>query len=125
MVIQKVLMIDDEADIRTVGTLSLEKVGKWSVVTASSGSEGLAQAASEKPDVILLDVMMPGMDGIETFEALRADTGTAGIPVIFMTAKVQRSEVQQYLDLGARGVISKPFDPMSLPDEIRGIVAAG
>ena len=122
MPIQKVLMIDDEPDIRQVGQMSLKAVGKWQVVLAKSGPEGVEAAAREAPDVILLDVMMPGMDGPTAFEKLRAQESTAKIPVIFMTAKVQTHEVQRYLDLGAAGVISKPFDPMSLPREVRRIV---
>jgi CheY-like chemotaxis protein len=122
MPISKVLMIDDEPDIRQVGQMSLKAVGKWQVVLAKSGPEGVELAAKEKPDVILLDVMMPGTDGPTTLSHLRAQDSTRAIPVIFMTAKVQKHEVEQYLQLGAVGVISKPFDPMTLPKEIRKIV---
>ncbi len=121
MPIAKVLMIDDEPDIRQVGRLALKAVGKWEVALAASGSEGVELAAREKPDVILLDVMMPGMDGLTTFARLRAQDATARTPVIFMTAKVQNHEIAQYLALGALGVITKPFDPMLLPREIQRI----
>ena len=122
MPIAKILMVDDEPDIRRIGQMSLKAVGKWAVVLASSGAEALELAEAEKPDAILLDVMMPGMDGPETLNQLRARPSTASIPVIFMTAKVQKHEVERYLSLGAAGVINKPFDPMTLPDQVRRIV---
>lgn len=121
MVITRVLMIDDEPHIRRIGELSLKSVGKWQVRLASSGAEGIEMATAERPDVILLDVMMPGMDGPTTLTKLRESPTTASIPVIFMTAKVQKHEVERYVRIGAAGVISKPFDPMALPDEIRRI----
>ncbi|RKG85169.1 response regulator [Corallococcus praedator] len=120
--IQKVLLVDDEDDIRTIGQLSLSRVGKWQTVLASSGAEALEKAATEVPDLILLDVMMPGMDGPTTFGRLRAQAATANTPIIFMTAKIQKQEVARYLELGAVGVIGKPFDPMTLPQEIRKLV---
>ena len=122
MPIRKVLLVDDEDDIRTIGQLSLARVGGWETVLAASGAEALAKAAAEKPDLILLDVMMPGMDGPTTFGQLRAQPATAATPVIFMTAKVQKQEVARYLELGAVGVIAKPFDPMALPGDIRRLV---
>ncbi|CAM3712115.1 response regulator [Corallococcus sp. ZKHCc1 1396] len=120
--IQKVLLVDDEDDIRTIGQLSLSRVGKWQTVLAASGAEALEKAAAEAPDLILLDVMMPGMDGPTTFGRLRAQPATANTPIIFMTAKIQKQEVARYLELGAVGVIGKPFDPMTLPQEIRKLV---
>jgi CheY-like chemotaxis protein len=122
MNIKKVLMVEDEPHIRRIGELSLRGVGKWEVVLASSGAEGIERATVEQPDVILLDVMMPGMDGPTTLAELRAQPNTAMIPVIFITAKVEKHEVERYLSLGASGVISKPFDPMALPREIMQIV---
>jgi CheY-like chemotaxis protein len=115
-------MVDDEPDIRKIGLVSLRSVGKWTTVSASSGEEALNLAAQEKPDLILLDVMMPGMTGPDVLAKLRQQPETAAIPVIFMTAKVQRTEIDGYLALGAAGVISKPFDPMLLPQQIRAIV---
>ena len=115
MKIEKVLMVEDEPHIRRIGELSLKGVGKWKVVLASSGAEGVEKAAAEQPDVILLDVMMPGMDGPTTLAELRAQPSTENIPVIFITAEVEKHEVERYLGLGAAGVISKPFDPMKLP----------
>jgi CheY-like chemotaxis protein len=91
-------------------------------VLASSGVEAVTKAASERPDIILLDVQMPGLDGPTTFSRLRAQEATATMPIIFMTAKIQKQEVARYLELGALGVISKPFDPMTLPSEIKKLL---
>lgn len=122
--IHRVLLVDDEPDIRRIGQLSLERVGGWQVVLAGSSAEALAAAGRERPDVILLDVMMPVADGPTTLARLREQADTAEIPVIFMTAKVQQHEVQRLLGLGAVGVIPKPFDPMTLPDEVRRVLAS-
>ena len=118
------LVIDDEEDVRYVAHLSLGRVGGMAVVEASSGEEGVARARSEQPDFILLDMMMPGMDGAATFRALRADASTAAIPVVFLTAKAMASEVRRLTELGAKGVVLKPFNPMTLADEIRTILAS-
>jgi len=122
--IHKVMLVDDEEDIRTIGQLSLGRVGGWQTVMAASGAEALTKGAAEQPDLILLDVMMPDLDGPTTFGLLRAQDVTAKIPIIFMTAKVQKHEVARYMELGAVGVIHKPFDPMALPSEIRRLLAA-
>jgi len=122
--IHKVMLVDDEEDIRTIGQLSLGRVGGWQTVMAASGAEALTKGAAEQPDLILLDVMMPDLDGPTTFGLLRAQDATAKIPIIFMTAKVQKHEVARYMELGAVGVIHKPFDPMALPSEIRRLLAA-
>jgi CheY-like chemotaxis protein len=122
MTIRKVLLVDDEDDIRTIGQLSLSRVGRWQTVLAASGAEAVTKAAAEQPDLILLDVMMPGMDGPTTLGQLRAQASTAQTPVIFMTAKIQKQEVARYLELGAVGVIGKPFDPMTLPAEIKKLL---
>jgi two-component system OmpR family response regulator len=121
--IEKVLMVDDEPHVRRVAELSLARVGKWVVSLAASGIEALAAAARDQPDLILLDVMMPGMDGPTTLSALQTQANVSAIPVIFMTAKVQDREIERYLGLGAAGVIRKPFDPMKLPDQIRRIMS--
>ncbi len=121
--IKTVLLVDDEPDIRTIGSMSLSRVGKLEVRTAASGAEALRMAGETIPDLILLDVMMPEMDGPATLVALRAIPALAATPVIFMTAKVLRDEVDRWLSLGAIGVIRKPFDPMKLPDEVRALVA--
>ncbi|MFY0565226.1 response regulator [Archangium lansingense] len=122
MTIRKVLLVDDEDDIRTIGQISLSRVGGWQTVLAASGAEAVSKAAAEQPDLILLDVMMPGMDGPTTLGQLRAQAATAKTPVIFMTAKIQKQEVARYLELGAVGVIGKPFDPMTLPTEIKKLL---
>ncbi len=122
MILRKVLLVDDEDDIRTVGNLSLSRVGGWQTLLASSGAEAVAQATAERPDLILLDVMMPGMDGPTTLSQLRAQEATASTPIIFMTAKIQKQEMTRYLELGALGVIRKPFDPMTLPTEIKKLL---
>lgn len=124
MSIETVLLVDDEPDIRTIGEMALHDVGGWRVLTAASGAEALELIAEERPDLVLLDVMMPVMDGPSTLAALRREEATASIPVVFLTAKVQAAEVERYLALGAMGVLRKPFDPLSLADELREIVGA-
>ncbi|HVY62602.1 MAG TPA: response regulator [Planctomycetota bacterium] len=121
MALRKVLLCDDDPGIRKVAQMSLKMVGKLDVVLATSGEEAVALAAREAPDLVLLDVMMPELDGPATLERLRAQPATAALPVIFMTAKVQKKEVEHLLSLGAKGVIEKPFDPMKLPAEVRRI----
>lgn len=115
---RRILLIDDEDDIREVAALSLETVAGWEVLMASSGAEGIARAKAEKPDAILLDVMMPGMDGPTTFRELAKDAATCQIPVMLLTAKVQASDQKHFADLGVRAVLTKPFDPMGLAGEI-------
>jgi DNA-binding response OmpR family regulator len=121
MQLRTILLVDDEPDIRKIGAMSLQAVGKWRVIQASSSEEAITLAATENPDLVILDVMMPGLDGPATLQRLRARDETRSIPVIFMTAKMQRHEVEEYIRIGALGVIGKPFDPMQLPTEIRAI----
>jgi CheY-like chemotaxis protein len=121
--ISSILLVDDEPDIRTIAEMSLSHVGGWRTILASSGQEALELAIAHRPDVILLDVMMPEMDGVATFRALASRSETRDIPVIFMTAKVQSHERERYVGFGAAGVIAKPFDPMRLPQDIEGILA--
>ena len=121
--VRSVLLVDDDDDIRTIGMISLEQVGGLQVTSADGGHAGIAAARRDRPDVILLDMMMPDLDGMGTLQLLLADPETNGIPVIFMTAKVQAHDITDYLDAGASGVIAKPFDPMVLADEVRAIVA--
>jgi CheY-like chemotaxis protein len=118
----KILIIDDEDDIREVAALSLESVAGWEVITANSGSQGLARAAEHRPDAILLDVMMPGMDGPTTVRELRKNPVTAKIPVLLLTAKVQASDQRRFADLGVESVLFKPFDPMTLAEQISGVL---
>lgn len=122
MHIETIMMVDDDPCIRKVAQMSLSRVGKWAVVLADSGTKALELMTQTKPDVILLDVMMPGMDGPTTFKKLKESADITHTPVIFMTAKVLKQELESYCQLGAAGVITKPFDPMTLPHEIRNIV---
>lgn len=117
----KILFADDEADIRTIVQIALEDIGGFTVDFCASGAETLNKAKKFFPDLIILDMMMPDMDGITTLKALYADKQLAKIPVIFMTAKIQHHEIEQYRKLGAIGVIAKPFDPIKLAAEIRQI----
>ena len=122
--LRTIVLIDDEPDIRTIGRLSLERVGGWTVHAAASGTQGIAAAREHRPELILLDVMMPGMDGPETLSHLRQIPGLEATPVIFVTAKAMPSEIEHFISLGALGVIVKPFDPEAICDEISALVAA-
>lgn len=115
---RKVLIIEDDHDIRQLTQFSLEMVAGWEVCAAPSGKEGLVLAETEQLDAILLDVMMPDMDGPAVFERLQANERTRDIPTIFLTAKVQAAERRRLSDLGAVAVIAKPFDPMTLPSQV-------
>ena len=119
--LRRILYVEDEADIRTVARMALEAVGGFEVIACASGDEALRLAPTARADLLLLDVMMPGLDGPSTLCALREMPETAETPVVFMTAKVQAAEIAEYRALGALGVISKPFDPMTVSDEIRRI----
>ena len=121
--LQRVLYVEDEPDIQAVAKLALEMVGGFTVKVCSSGEEAVREAAAFAPDMILLDVMMPGMDGPSTLQALRNIPELAAVPVAFMTAKVQPQEVAHYKSLGARDVIAKPFDPMTLAGQVKAIWA--
>lgn len=119
--LQRILYIEDEPDIQAVASLALEAIGGFTVRVCSSGAEALREAPAYQPDLILLDVMMPGMDGPNTLRALRELDTLRAVPVVFMTAKVQPSEVSHYLSLGACSVIAKPFDPMTLATQVQNI----
>jgi len=109
-----ILIIDDDESIREIAKASLELTTGWDVMTASSGLEGIAAAGTNHPDAILLDVMMPDMDGPAVFRGLRGQLDAPAIPVLFLTAKIQKSDLREFKDLGVQGVISKPFDPLKL-----------
>ena len=119
--LKNILYAEDEADIRSIAQIALEDLSGFNVKYCTNGKETLEAAKTFKPDLLLLDVMMPGMDGPETLQALRKLPELARTPVVFMTAKVQPQEVQGYMALGAMGVIAKPFDPMTLADQLREI----
>ncbi len=118
-----ILYVEDEPDIRMVAQMALEAVGGFKVIACASGQEALNAAPGAGADLLLLDVMMPGMDGPSTLKGLRELPATANTPVIFMTAKVQAAEVAAYKGLGALEVIPKPFDPMELSAQIQRIWA--
>ena len=120
--VPRILVIDDEDDIREVAALSLETIAGWDVLTADSGAKGVAQAIAMQPDAILLDVMMPGMDGPATFRALHNHPATAQIPVLLLTAKVQQSDQLRFADLGVDAVLLKPFDPLTLSAQIASLL---
>jgi two-component system, OmpR family, response regulator len=117
--LKKILHVEDEPDIRAIARMALEKLGGFTLLQCAGGGEALAAAPGFGPDLILLDVMMPQMDGGATLEALRKLPSAAAIPVIFMTAKVRREERDALMKLGAIGVIAKPFNPMTLAAEVR------
>lgn len=119
---KRVLVIDDDDGVRQIIQLSLETVAGWDIVTASSGKEGLAIAQSDAFDLILLDVMMPEEDGTQVFQQLQATPTTASIPTIFLTAKAQESERQQFMELGVKGVMIKPFQARELAHQILAIL---
>jgi CheY-like chemotaxis protein len=115
---KRVLIIDNEPHIQEVAQICLETVAGWQVIAADSGQEGLIKAAAEQPDAILLDVMMPDMDGPTTFQKLQENAATQKIPVILLTAKVQASDRRRYAEMGLNHVIAKPFNPINLATEI-------
>jgi CheY-like chemotaxis protein len=121
-VTRRVLVVDDSEDLRTVATVALRAVAKWEVLTASSGIEAIEIAARELPDAILLDVMMPSLDGPATVIRLRQNDVTKATPVIFLTAKQQPSDLERFATYDVAGIIAKPFDPMTLASDVSRIL---
>lgn len=119
---KSILIIDDEEDVKEIAQMGLEMAGDWQVITASSGTEGLSIAETKQPEVILLDLMMPDWDGKETLKQLKANPHTANIPVILMTAKTQTAIAVELRELDLAGVITKPFRPLQLPEQIAQIL---
>lgn len=115
---RRILIIDDEDDIREVAALSLEAIAGWQILTASSGTEGMTIAAAEHPDAIVMDVMMPEVDGPTTFGLMQQNPAIAKIPVLLLTAKVQGVDQRRFANLGVSGVLFKPFDPLTLSQQI-------
>ena len=115
---KKILLIDDEAIIREVVQSCLEDLARWDVITASSGKEGLTKVIEEKPDAIILDVMMPGMDGLTFLQRLRENPENLSIPVFLLTAKSELTQPQKIAALGLAGALAKPFDPYELIEQI-------
>jgi two-component system, OmpR family, response regulator len=119
--LEKILYVEDDPDIQQIAVMVLETISGFTLAACSSGNEAIERAVAFNPDLMLLDVMMPGIDGPETLRALRKFPELANTPAVFMTAKVQPQEVQEYLSMGALAVIAKPFDPMTLAEELRTI----
>ena len=119
--LEHVLLVEDDLDIQEVARMALDLLGGFRVTTCSSGREALERAPAAVPDLILLDYMMPGMDGAATLAALRAIPSLEQVPVIFVTARARREEIGAFRRLGAAGVITKPFDPVELPGQIRAL----
>lgn len=124
MKINRLLLAEDDTDIQKVIRMSLRVRGVADVLVTENGEECLAVASKSKPDVILLDVMMPKLDGYETCRRLKANPETSSIPVIFLTAKAQHYEVKQGIDAGGLGYLIKPFDPMTLHDQILSMLTS-
>src|SRR5229473_1623197 len=119
LALERIMYVDDEPDVRKVAKISLELVGGFTLCLCGSGGEAVRLAETFNPDLILLDVMMPEMDGPATFSALRDIEAVASTPIVFLTAKAQPNEIQRYRQLGAIEVFTKPFQPMQLPDRLR------
>lgn len=124
MSLEKILLVDDDPGIRRVAELTLQKIGKFQVLAVDSGHKAVESLRTYRPDLILLDVMMPKLDGPSTLAEIRLLPEFKDIAVLFMTAKVQRQELQSYYNLGIAGVIEKPFDPVLLPKQIRTLLSA-
>lgn len=119
--LNKIMLVEDDPDIQEVAVMALADFGGFEVEVCASGLEALERVGDIAPDLILLDVMMPGMDGPTALKELKANAATKTIPVVFMTARSQPHEVAEYKTLGAEDVITKPFDPIQLGDTVRGI----
>lgn len=119
---RRILLIDDESDIREVAVMALQVMAGWEVQTAASGHAGVELARRTPPDAILLDVMMPDVDGPSTLRLLRSEPSSARVPIVFLTAKVQAADQKQLTALGAAGIIAKPFDPLTLADTVASIL---
>lgn len=119
--LQRILYAEDDSGVQAIARVALELLGGFTVCLCKDGEEALRQAPSFQPDLILLDVMMPGLSGLETLQALRNDPRLADLPVYFLTAKTLKSDVDYLLQAGASAVIGKPFDPVTLPDQLRAL----
>jgi CheY-like chemotaxis protein len=122
MTAKRILFIDDEEDIQILARLCLKLEANWELLTACSGQEGISLAETQQPDAILLDVMMPEMDGLTTLKKLKNNSQVNHIPIIFLTAKAQASDRRRFYAAGVQGVITKPFDPLTLASQIGGFL---
>jgi two-component system OmpR family response regulator len=120
-ILKKIMMVEDDPDIQIVASLALEAVGGFEVLVCSGGTEALERVDGFAPDLVVLDVMMPGMDGPTVLKNLRGRPQTENLPVVFMTAKAQSHEIALYKEMGALDVVTKPFDPMTLPQTLLDI----
>jgi CheY-like chemotaxis protein len=125
MTTKRILVVDNEEYIQEVTKICLETVANWEVLTASSGKEGMTKAEKFQPDAILLDVMMPDMDGLTTFQKLQANPATQTIPVILLTAKIQASDRRRYAQMGIKAAIAKPFNPLELAGQVANALGWG
>lgn len=125
MTTKRILVVDNEEYIQEVTKICLETVANWEVLTASSGKEGMTKAEKFQPDAILLDVMMPDMDGLTTFQKLQANPTTQAIPVILLTAKIQASDRRRYAQMGIKAAIAKPFNPLELAGQVANALGWG
>lgn len=119
--LRRILLVEDDLDIQTVARMALEDLGGFEVCVAGSGAEALREGPGFRPDLVLLDVRLPGLDGLETHEALARTPALADVPVVFMTARAQPQEIEEYHRSGALGVIVKPFDPRQLASRVEEI----
>lgn len=117
-----IVLIEDEADIRMIAELSLSSIGGYATFSAESGEEGVQLVRQHRPDAVLVDMMMPGLDGLATLELIQSDPTIATIPVIFLSGRAGPADEEKYRAAGAAGVIAKPFDPMSLAGEVAAIL---
>lgn len=115
---KRILIVDDDDDVREATQMCLEITGHWEVLKASNGPDGIAIAQSEKPDAILLDMMLPGMDGITILQKLRSNPDTEKIPIVILTAKAQASEQKEFRQLKVASIITKPYDPLTISQQI-------
>ena len=119
---RRILIIDDEDDIREVAALSLEATAGWDILTANSGAKGIEIAVAQQPDAILMDVMMPEVDGPTTFRNMQQNPAISNIPVLLLTAKVQGVDQRRFAGLGVAAILFKPFDPLALADQISEVL---
>ena len=121
--LNRICYVEDDEDIQRIVRMSLERVGKMTVMIESDPLKAIEGIKAFKPDLVMLDWMMPGMDGPDLLRAMRAQRDTAGYPVVFITAKATVKDHAELAELGAAGIVSKPFSPKDLPDQLRGIWA--
>lgn len=125
MAAERILLVDDDDSVRTVAAMALQMLGGYRVLALDSGQAAVREAAGFAPDVLVLDMSMPGMSGPETLEALRAQAPLRSVPAIFLTARTQAHEVAHLRSLGAAEVVAKPFDPAQLCERVRCVLAGG